>query len=825
MKLIKDSMLKRIGLIVGFVLLSIVLLGYAFRLPLLQWAVAPALEKAGVTLSCLDFSLTSKLNVHVQKACLSYQNQELVVTGITANTKHIEIQHAVLNLNPFPQSNKESSPATILDLALPDKRPTIAVEQLSINSAFLKRPLMLNITEPTLNQFVINGDLIASATLHNNKVQGQLKVNDGLLKQLLKTDNALLSGLSFNTSQAFTFNGIEGSATGNLQARYDYKFKNCDISNNTEGVLSAAYNLNTQKLGLDSSKLKNNVQLSNNCQSLIPESAYKAFAVKQLPLNWQWALPKPISLVGNNLTLPLITLTSDEQTEQDIDITFTDTFVNTVTPLQSARSRLKAQLHTDDIKSVVLNTQFNNAQLSGNYDIALTSLPEFLPAEANNIKAKGDFTVTQLIDFKPVGNARIEFSFDSAAAYGSALNGYTGNLEASMNEKLDAKVTLKSKLKSVQYNEYKLTDINNTLSARANLGVGELFAHLNANTQVNTLTSPSIDLNTINVTSTGLQSRALKASHHVFVNGVELVANHHISKVAHPFEVIIPQQSVLSLNSLVSQFEPLAQLTQGKLGGRISGDVNLQKADFTLTMTDTSALYNDFLANGFNMQFGGQYDSGQLNVAPTTFNLNELRAGAVAKSITGNIKVVNNSAQAFDVEGGIFGGKFSLDKYTLLKPQQTAHVTFENVDAGKLITLDDKSGIILTGRLRGSLPFYFDETGVEVKNGSLANQGQGKLIISNNEAFDAVMRQQQELQPVLGLLKNLDIQKLDSTVALKSDGWLNLGVNLQGFNEPEQQQVNFNYNHEENVFTLLRALRLSDEITQKVEQQYSKKGN
>ena len=123
------------------------------------------------------------------------------------------------------------------------------------------------------------------------------------------------------------------------------------------------------------------------------------------------------------------------------------------------------------------------------------------------------------------------------------------------------------------------------------------------------------------------------------------------------------------------------------------------------------------------------------------------------------------------------------------------------------------------------MPFYFDDTGVEVKNGSLANQGQGKLIISNNEAFDAVMRQQQELQPVLGLLKNLDIQKLNSTVALKSDGWLNLGVNLQGFNEPEQQQVNFNYNHEENVFTLLRALRLSDEITQKVEQQYSKKGN
>ena len=109
------------------------------------------------------------------------------------------------------------------------------------------------------------------------------------------------------------------------------------------------------------------------------------------------------------------------------------------------------------------------------------------------------------------------------------------------------------------------------------------------------------------------------------------------------------------------------------------------------------------------------------------------------------IQVVNNSAQAFDISGNVFDGVFELDKYTLLKSQQTANVTFKDIDASKLITLDDKSGITLTGRLKGWLPLHFSDSGVEVTNGNFLNQGEGKLIISNNTAFESVMQQQQYL--------------------------------------------------------------------------------
>lgn len=328
----------------------------------------------------------------------------------------------------------------------------------------------------------------------------------------------------------------------------------------------------------------------------------------------------------------------------------------------------------------------------------------------------------------------------------------------------------------------------------------------------------------IKVNSSGEQSRALQATHHVFVDGMELVVNHHFSSQAHPFEVIFPVQSILPLNSYINQFAPLATLTQGEFNGHIHGDINLQKASFKGKVSKLTALYNDYLASDFNSIFSGQYSSGQLNVEPTTFSINELRAGAVINNITGHWRL-NDEVQLDDVKGHVFDGNFGIERYIVGQPNQIVDVEFYNIDASKLVTFNEQSGISVSGRLAGTLPVHFDKNQVSVLDGQLFSQGEGRLKITNNAAFEAVLEQQQALKPVLGLLKDLDIQNLKSSVALKNDGWLKLGVNLQGYNKQAKQQVNFNYNHEENVFTLLRALRLSDEITQKVEQQYSQKGN
>ncbi|MBH0003654.1 YdbH domain-containing protein [Pseudoalteromonas sp. SWYJZ12] len=824
-------MFKRVGLIVGAVLLSTLLLGYVFRLPLLQWVIAPELKKAGITLSCLDFSITSELNIHADKVCVNYQNQQLQLTGITANTKRVDIKNAVLTVNTLPKSDNANQGAKNLDLALPLNRPLISIKQLVVKSDELNKPLKISILEPELNQFNVTGDINASAILTANKVSGQFLINDTFLKQVINTKNTLIADFNFNTQQAFSFDGIKFELNGDISSQFTHTYEfshtnqQCKVNVLTTGKLATHFDLNSQVLMFNTDLLNNKINLTPSCTELIPPSEYAGFISKQVPLNWQLKLPQSIRLESSELRVPVINLVSVGG--KLFDFLITDTTLNITSPLEYLQTNLSAHINTPDINNINVNAQLSGAAIEGDYAVMLEGLPEFAPATAtaNGLNLSGHFNISEFIDSKPVGLINAKLTLNNVDAFDISAVQYQGDLTAKMDKQLNAEVALTQQLKSAEYKEFKVTDISNTLTANANLGVGELFADLTAKTNIKAVNSPDIKLNNIKVESTGLQSRALKATHHAFINDVELVVNHHMSSQAHPFEVIIPEQSTLPLNAFIRQFEPLAQLTKGEFNGYISGDVNLQSASFNMGISHTSALYNDYLASDLNSMFSGEYNSGKLNVKPTTFNLNEFRAGAVVKAIKGQWQVSNNTALINDVKGSVFGGEFSLDTYTIGKPNQVANVKFENIDASKLVTLDDKSGIVLTGRLAGSLPVHFDSGKIEIIDGSLFSQGTGNLKITNNAAFDSVMQQQQELQPVLGLLTNLDIQKLNSSVALKNDGWLKLGVNLQGYNKQEQQQVNFNYNHEENVFTLLRALRLSDEITQKVEQQYSQKGN
>ncbi|MGS0534679.1 YdbH domain-containing protein [Pseudoalteromonas sp. SaAl2] len=809
-------MIKRIAWGIVFLLLSVLTLGYVFRMSITQWAIAPSLSQSGVELHCLDWSLNSNVSLNVSRVCLTYQGHQIELGGIVVDTKKVTVGRANLRLNDSESDSSSNDPFKKLALNLPKGRPKIEIKRLLITHPQLHDELAVSVVEEKLNTFVISGDVTAEVAVNNHKVTGRFNLTDGLLTKIKP-----IPALTLNSEHAFTFDGLSVDIKSSIDTEFSQEFSQCPVMLNAFGDVNTHYHLNDRKASLNAQQLTSWVTFDSDCLALVNNPAQREFIAKQLPLKWQIMLSDTVKFENEQLVMPSMLFNAKNS---DAKLSLTNLAINIQQPLEQVKGDIKLLFISEDIEHIAVNAALNNLAINGDYQLSVDELPGFLPASAQKLTSTGQFKIANVLQLQQNANITSEIAFAELKFDKLTAKDYKAQFTTELDDKQNINASLNSQLRSVTYDQYQLLGVKNQLSASSSLAVGELFVDLNSETKLTQFNSDFLNLSNIRISSKGLQSRALQASHHVFIDGIELVASHNVSAVEHPFEITIAEQAVTKLNPVLQQFEPLATLTDGSFNGVVRGDVNLQQADFILQVEQLSGLYNDYLAKHFSSHLTGSYDSGQLNVAPTTFELNELRAGAVVSNVAGNLSVDNSVARAYQISGDVLDGRFTLDSYRVTKEAQQSLVTFENIDASKLITLDDKSGITLTGRVNGRLPVYLDQQGVSVRSGELSNQGTGKLIITDNAAFDAVKAQQQELSPILSLLEDLDIQGLKSSVDLKPDGWLYLGVNLKGYNEAQAQQVNFNYNHEENVFTLLRALRLSDEITQKVEQEYSTKG-
>ena len=788
------------------------------------------LSKNGAELHCIDWSLTRKLDLNIEKLCLTYQGQQIELAGIIANKQQVSVSRA--NLIISNQSNNQQPDTSQpefkkLALVLPEQRPLIRIEQLDVVSPFTDTPVRLAIQEKRLNHFSILRDLNADVEISNYEVKANITFDEQVAERFV----TLPTSSHFITQSQIKFDGITVAIESSINASYQHAVGECDLGFASEGQLSAKYQLNQQHLYADLSALQNQLSANRDCLNTIADQQHQSFVEAQLPLTWQLHIEKPVSVESKLLSIPTVKL---QAIEGQSEVTVSNTSLSLLDPLTSLNSQVSIDFNSKDIDELKFNAHLHESSVSADFQLSVDSLPAFLDFQSDGaltegvgvagIGAKGKLNIEGLFT-SPTAKLNTNISVKNALISGAQITDFSSAINAEYNAQQHLVVNANSKVKSLTYDDINAAKISNELTLSTDLSVGELFADIDAKTTAAKLSTAELSLNKLSVVSKALQSRALQATHHVFADGFEALVSHHMSEVAHPFELVIPEQAVSKLNPIIAQFEPLATVTDGVVSGYIKGDVNLQQAQGRVQISKFTALYNDYLANDFAVNLNGTFNSGQLNIVATKFTLNELRAGAVVKNIQGQLQVTANQPCVANLTGQVMGGAFVVNKFCPLSDSQTATVKFENIDASKLVTLDAESGISLSGRLAGTLPVVINKQGIEVKQGQLVNQGDGKLLITNNAGFEAVKAQQQELSTTLSLLENLDIKKLRSSVNLKPDGWLHLGVNLEGYNEAQQQAVNFNYNHEENVFTLLRALRLSDEITQRVEKEYAKKGS
>ncbi|MDX1397985.1 MAG: YdbH domain-containing protein, partial [Oceanospirillum sp.] len=168
-------------------------------------------------------------------------------------------------------------------------------------------------------------------------------------------------------------------------------------------------------------------------------------------------------------------------------------------------------------------------------------------------------------------------------------------------------------------------------------------------------------------------------------------------------------------------------------------------------------------------------------------------------------------AQVREFSADTLGGSVHLAQLNYpFSKDKTSDLMLDKLDLSQLIALGDKQ-IKVTGLLNGTLPLLLSDQGVTIRQGQVIGK-EGEIILQDNPAWQAMLQQQPVLASQLKHLNHLHYDLLQGDIAMEADGQLTAELTIKGENRAESQPVNLNFTSEQNILTLLKALRLSDQI-------------
>ena len=336
--------------------------------------------------------------------------------------------------------------------------------------------------------------------------------------------------------------------------------------------------------------------------------------------------------------------------------------------------------------------------------------------------------------------------------------------------------------------------------------------------------NPQLSLQPITINHQGQSELALANTFSQHSITLEKDLKITVNQQADTLALAVSQQKISSVQALIRQFVPQLTLTGGLVDGTFTASLDsvTQAPEFVadISLSEIQGRYEDYLFNGGVVQAPISFNSAGLQLGETILSLGSLNIGLPIEHIKAVLNSSSGDLSLDDITGHILGGQFRIKQIWLDQRAQSFDVVIENIDLAQVVALQDQPGISITGHIAGSLPVDYAQQQIGVNEGEVVSQGGGVLTIRDNPAFDNIKQQQSEL----AFLENYHFSQLASKVSLKPDGWLFLELAFQGENPDKKQAVNFNYSHQENLFTLMETLKVTNSIQQKIEQSISKGG-
>jgi hypothetical protein len=172
---------------------------------------------------------------------------------------------------------------------------------------------------------------------------------------------------------------------------------------------------------------------------------------------------------------------------------------------------------------------------------------------------------------------------------------------------------------------------------------------------------------------------------------------------------------------------------------------------------------------------------------------------------------------AHNIRGHLLGGHFEIPEVQWpFNKDLSVKVALTKIDLEKLLELDKKQGIVVTGKVSGQLPIQYDGENFLIKDGSIKNVGDGIIHVYNNPAVEELKASNTELKLAFSALENLHYHHLSSEVSMADDGYMLLDTVIKGRNPDLDNDVNLNLNLSYDLLGLIESLNITESFESKI---------
>ena len=270
--------------------------------------------------------------------------------------------------------------------------------------------------------------------------------------------------------------------------------------------------------------------------------------------------------------------------------------------------------------------------------------------------------------------------------------------------------------------------------------------------------------------------------------------------------------------------------------GNHSSRTRVISASARLVAENVSGYYHDYGLRGVStsMVLRAEGTDSIIMVQPATLFVAAIQSGVDVNNIKTSYQARWKLADPFpivelkDLQCEMFGGTITSPGLLvdLASPSSMTTFSLRDLDLAKILSVDQQRGLEGTGTLNGTLPVTITSRGMVVDDGVIEAQPPGGVIrhLSTSESSKALSDSDQSLQFVAQALNNFHYKVLRVGVKYEETGMLNLSARLEGRN-PELTQtppIHFNLTVQEHIPTLLKSLRLIEDIHGMIERQYSR---